>query len=141
MMVSLGYPNDSIFLSIGYYILDMTVSNKKVDYNFLDAYSLAHFAFGVVAYYIGITFEQWFWMHIIFELVENSIITRTFANKFMYSFGFEMVNVDTLANSLGDQVSAMTGWLVTYFFDKVIFKREPTPIYRNVLTANNISQV
>lgn len=116
----------------------MVVANKKVDYNFLDAYSLSHFAFGIVAYYIGITFEQWFWLHIIFELVENSIVTRTYANKFLYSFGFEMINVDTIINSLGDQVSAMAGWLLPYFLDKVIFKRKPTPIYRNVLTAKII---
>ena len=112
------------------------VNNKPIDHNFLDSYSLGHFSFGVIAYYIGITLEQWFWLHLIFEIIENSITTRTIANKYLYSFGFKMVNFDTITNFLGDQTSAMTGWLIAYLIDKIIFKRNPTPLIKNTLTAN-----
>ncbi len=110
------------------------------DINFFDQYSLAHFASGIIVYYIGLTLEQWFWLHLVFELIENGQISREIAHNYLPKFGFETVTQDTIINSFGDQVFAMAGWLVAYLIDSLIFKNKPTSIIKNVLTEPNLSK-
>lgn len=110
------------------------------DISFFDQYSLAHFAFGIIVYYVGLTFEQWFWLHLIFELIENGQISREIAHKYIPKFGFESATQDTIINSIGDQIFAMAGWLTGYFVDLLIFKNKPTPIIINVLTEPDLSK-
>ena len=39
----------------------------------LDQYSYLHFAVGIVIYFWGINLKNWFILHVVFEIVENSI--------------------------------------------------------------------
>ncbi len=41
-------------------------------YLFTDKYSLLHFATGIVVYYWNMSFWTWFFIHALFELVENT---------------------------------------------------------------------
>lgn len=113
-----------------------------VDTNFFDQYSLMHFAAGIIFYYIGITLEQWFWISVIFEIIENSKLTIASLNKYLFSWSSHdfKENPDTFINSFGDILFAVIGWLVAYSADKLIFKREPTPIFKNNLIKVTFQQ-
>lgn len=85
-----------------------------------DQYSLLHFSVGVVAYFIGIDFWVWFILHMIFEIVENSDQGINLINNnlsFFWPGGKE--RSDAVINSVGDQISAMLGWLVAQQVDKI----------------------
>lgn len=80
---------------------------------FLDRYSLLHFATGVVAYFIGASFWQWFVIHGLFELLENTQAGMQFIREhFNWFWPGGKEYPDALINSLGDQTVAVLGWLL-----------------------------
>jgi hypothetical protein len=85
---------------------------------FIDQYSLLHFAVGIIAYFWGISLQELFIIHLLFELIENTqfgmgIINTYFAN--IWPGGKE--HADLLINSIGDNFFASIGWLVAYYVD------------------------
>jgi hypothetical protein len=86
----------------------------------LDKYSLLHFASGIVAYFFGLSFYQWFILHMFFELVENSVRGIDTINKYFASFWpGGKPSADKSINMVGDQISAVTGWLIGYYIDNL----------------------
>jgi hypothetical protein len=84
----------------------------------LDQYSLLHFASGIIAYFWGIQFWNWFYLHLAFEILENTdvgIKTINESLKMVWPGGKEYP--DTYINQIGDQTSAMIGWLIAYELD------------------------
>ncbi len=77
----------------------------------LDPYSLLHFATGIIAYYLGLSFWQWFVVHGLFELIENSGPGIKFINQHLGWFwpGGKDYQ-DPWENMLSDQVFALLGW-------------------------------
>lgn len=100
---------------------------------FYDQFSWAHLAAGIIVYYMGITFEQWFWLHLLFEIVENGSMSRKMAQKYIPKFGWDSPIQDTIINTIGDQVFAIIGWLIAYFVNTVLFKHKATPFIKNEL--------
>ena len=49
----------------------------------IDQYSLLHFASGIIAYYWGFNLYEWFYIHLLFELVENSNIGMYIINIYI----------------------------------------------------------
>ena len=89
--------------------------------NLFDQYTLLHFSTGVVAYFWNISLKNWFIIHTIFELLENT-------NKGVYIINnLKIDNIkiwpggkkepDALINIVGDTIGAMLGWLVAYYLD------------------------
>lgn len=86
--------------------------------NFFDQYSLLHFAVGIIAYFWGISFWSWFFLHLLFEIIENSPIGMKFINNnFLKIWPGGKPRPDAFINSLGDQFFACFGWLTAYYFD------------------------
>jgi hypothetical protein len=88
-------------------------------FNFIDQYSLLHFAFGIIAYFFGIKFHIWLIIHLMFELIENSELGIKYINtwfKPIWPGGKD--SQDALINSTGDQIFAMCGWLIAYASNK-----------------------
>lgn len=79
----------------------------------MDRYSLLHFAVGVVSFFWGMSFLQWFVIHGLFELLENTETGMEFIRTYFEWFwpgGKEYR--DSWINMLGDQTFAMLGWLL-----------------------------
>lgn len=83
---------------------------------FLDQYSLLHFAAGVVGYFFGIPLLIWIGLNILFEAVENSQTGMRFISEIPIWPG-EKRFADSPINIVGDILSATLGWIVAYWLD------------------------
>ena len=83
---------------------------------FLDQYSLLHFSQGVVAYFWGTPFYLWVITHATFEFLENTGPGMDLINKIPFWPGGKL-EADAPINVLGDNLSAITGFLFSRFFD------------------------
>ena len=84
--------------------------------NFIDNFSLLHFAVGIIAYFWGIDFWVFNILHILFEIVENTdcgmeVINKGFL-KDIWPGGKEYT--DSFSNSLADVGFGALGWLLAY---------------------------
>ena len=77
---------------------------------FLDQYSLLHFASGVGAYFFGVPPVEWLIAHVAFELVENTESGMRFINQNLTWWPGGKPKADAGLNMLGDNLSAMVGW-------------------------------
>lgn len=86
--------------------------------NFMDQYSLLHFAVGIIVYFWGVSLPNWFIMHTLFELLENSNIGINIINtlfKDVWPGGKDYA--DSTLNTIGDGVFAILGWLFAWYVD------------------------
>lgn len=85
---------------------------------FIDQYSLLHFAFGIVAYFFSISIEQWFLIHLVFEITENSKLGMEFINLYTLNYwpGGKPY-ADSFINSFGDTIFALSGWIFASIID------------------------
>ncbi len=81
-----------------------------------DQYSFLHFSVGAVAYYWDINLKNLIILHIIFELLENTVEGIKLINKFKYWPGGKD-KADSPLNMVGDTISAILGWLVAYIIN------------------------
>jgi hypothetical protein len=88
--------------------------------NFLDQYTLLHFATGVMAYFWGISFVNTFIIHTIFELVENTQMGMNFINTYFKGLwpGGKFYP-DSFNNMIGDTIGVSMGWLLAYYLDSI----------------------
>ena len=84
--------------------------------NLFDQYSFLHFSVGAVAYYWDINLKNLIILHIIFELLENTVEGIKLINKFKYWPGGKD-KADSPLNMVGDTISAILGWLVAYIIN------------------------
>lgn len=84
---------------------------------FTDKFSLLHFASGITAYYWDVSFVQWFIIHALFELIENTEYGIVLLRKIRLWPGGKY-KADTFMNSLGDHFYSLLGWLCGYVFCK-----------------------
>jgi hypothetical protein len=77
---------------------------------FLDAYSLLHFAVGVVARHWNVSLLVWIILHTVFEIVENTQIGMHWINTHIKAWPGGKPYADSLVNNLGDTVFAILGW-------------------------------
>ena len=85
---------------------------------FLDQYSLLHYASGVVAYFWGLSPLTWFLSHLGFELAENTTIGMNFINHHITWWPGGKPHADTFLNIIGDNLSAAAGYWCGYYLDK-----------------------
>lgn len=75
-----------------------------------DQYSLLHFATGVTAYHWGVPALNWFMVHVVFEIVENTEQGMKFINETITFWPGGKPRADTSYNIIGDNISTMAGW-------------------------------
>ena len=73
---------------------------------FVDAYSLLHFAVGIVVRHWGMSLLVWMIIHTVFEAVENTEMGMRWVK--MWPGG--KPRADSLLNNFGDTVFAALGW-------------------------------
>lgn len=81
-----------------------------------DQYSLLHFAQGITSYFWGLDLKMWLIIHFIFEIIENTNVGINIINKINFWPGGKYIR-DTNLNILGDNISAVFGWLTAYYLD------------------------
>ncbi len=86
--------------------------------NFVDQYSLLHFASGVVAYFWGLPAGTWFITHMAFEVAENTEAGMKFINTNITWWPGGKPRADDVVNMVGDTVSSMAGWWIASKLDE-----------------------
>jgi hypothetical protein len=89
---------------------------------FTDNFSLLHFSSGIIAYYWNITFFQWFILHIIYELFQNSAFGIWFINNVITVWPGGKLHYDSYINIIGDQIYGLLGWIFTHFYILYFYK-------------------
>jgi len=85
---------------------------------FLDQYTYLHFATGIIAYFWNISFIAWVILHTLFELLENTKMGMQIINRSGFWPGGKTY-ADSVINSVGDTIGALTGWFSAYYLDKM----------------------
>ena len=80
--------------------------------NFIDKYSLLHFAVGIIFRFFNINFILSILIHILFEYIENTKHGIHFINKYLTWWPGGKDYSDSLLNSTGDTFFFALGWLV-----------------------------
>ena len=81
-----------------------------ISVKFMDAYSLLHFAVGVVVRHWDMSLIVWFILHTAFELLENTTFGIYFINEHFKLWPGGKQHPDSLLNMLGDTVFSIIGW-------------------------------
>ena len=90
-----------------------------------DQYSLLHAATGVIAYFWNIELRTFVLLHILFELFENTNFGIRMINSFPLWPGGK-AGPDSFSNSMiGDNISAIAGFLLAKKLDKHVSKANP----------------
>ena len=85
---------------------------------FLDQYSILHFATGNIAYFWGFGVLELLIGHISFEFLENTEAGMKFINENLTWWPGKKVRADDFVNILGDNVSAVAGWYFAKYLDE-----------------------
>ena len=82
---------------------------------FLDQYSILHFATGAIAYFWGVPALPWFLVHVPFEIAENTKPGMNFINNNLTWWPGGKPYADSALNMLGDNLSAAAGYWCPLF--------------------------
>ena len=88
-------------------------------YILFDKYTYLHFAVGIVVYFWNISLLNWFILHVIFEILENTQMGIKFINNYIVFWPGGKQNSDSIINTIGDTYGAIIGWLSAYGLDKI----------------------
>lgn len=81
---------------------------------FMDKYSLLHLSSGIVAYYFNIPLVAWIFIHVLFEIFENTPEGIYFIDHYLTFWPGGKRYADSWENILGDNVFAIIGWFIPY---------------------------
>lgn len=94
--------------------------------NYIDQYTLLHFASGVIGYYWGMGMWGMFAIHSIYEYIENTGVMMGVIEKYIRKWPGGKRHRDKFGNSVMDTVAAMIGWITAAILDGIVEKREIT---------------
>ena len=98
---------------------------------FLDQYSLLHFSQGVVAYFWGTPFYLWVITHASFEFLENTAPGMNIINKYLWFWPGGKPEADAPINVLGDNLSAIAGFLFSRYYDLSLRRKGKSSSHKN----------
>ena len=84
-----------------------------------DQYTYLHFAVGVIIYFWNISIINFFILHTLFEIIENTKFGMNIINNYITFWPGGKPKSDTIINNIGDTISAIMGWLSAYYLDKI----------------------
>ena len=85
----------------------------------LDQFTFLHFATGIVAYFWNINLISWFFLHLLFEIIENTTFGINIINNYFFFWPGGKPKADNIINIVGDNVGAIIGWLTAYYLDQI----------------------
>ena len=84
-----------------------------------DQYTYLHFAVGVILYFWNISLINWFILHTMFEIFENTQMGIHMINNYLVFWPVGKPEPDSVTNMIGDTCGAIIGWLSAYYLDKI----------------------
>jgi len=84
-----------------------------------DQYTYLHFAVGIIVYFWNISLLNWFILHTIFEISENTQMGINLINNYIVFWPGGKPKPDSIINIIGDTYGAIIGWLSAYCLDKI----------------------
>jgi len=85
----------------------------------MDQYSYLHFASGIIFYFFGVKLRAFIILHILFEILENTMIGRNFITNYLTFWPGGKPKSDTFINSVFDIIFSIIGWVSAYYLDKL----------------------
>lgn len=98
-------------------------------YKFTDQFSLLHFSTGIIMYFWRISFINWFFIHLLYEIITNTKIGIYIINNYTNWPGGKL-DFDSPMNILGDQFWGMSGWLFAFYFIVYFYNGENDDSYK-----------
>ena len=95
---------------------------------FTDNYSLLHIASGIIIYYWGVLFWNWFIIHLLYEYFENTTYGIWFINNLTFWPGGRK-GYDSITNMIGDQFYGLFGWLLAYYYNKILYNNVKKDVF------------
>lgn len=93
----------------------------------VDQYSLLHFAVGVIAYFWGMSWQVLLFLHVVFELVENTKTGMSFINTYITMWPGGKPKADSLVNIVSDNVFSILGWFISRYADSLAMEKHLYP--------------
>jgi hypothetical protein len=88
-----------------------------------DKYSILHFISGFIAYSLGVSLVLWILIHMTFEILENTEEGMYFIRNYLVFWPGGKDKADAMINILGDNISAILGWLFGRWIDVIFFNK------------------
>ena len=96
----------------------------------MTSWTVVHFFIGTLAQQLGFPAWLWFFLNVIFEIVENRTIIFQKASIWSQNYGaWPEYKGDSLENSSLDVIWGMLGWLFGWFLDFIILRRNNTKFW------------
>lgn len=93
----------------------------------VDQYSLLHFAVGIVAYFWGLSWQLLLFLHILFELVENTPQGMYFITTYISLWPGGKPRADSIINMISDNIFSIIGWFVARYADSFAIEKHLYP--------------
>ena len=84
----------------------------------IDQFTYLHFAVGIIVYFWGISLLHLFFLHTIFEFLENTQLGMKIINNYIPFWPGGKPKSDSIINIIGDTLGVVVGWLSAYYLDK-----------------------
>ena len=88
--------------------------------NLFDKYTYLHFASGIVAFYWDMSLINWFVIHTVFEILENTKYGMHFINKYITVWPGGKPYKDSVINNVGDTIGALVGWISAFYLERIV---------------------
>tara|TARA_B100000963_G_C22320841_1_gene534318 strand:- start:300 stop:608 length:309 start_codon:yes stop_codon:yes gene_type:complete len=88
---------------------------------FLDQFTLLHFAVGIVVYFWGMSLPVWMGIHTCYEIFEVTPFGVYFINTYFGKLwpGEGKSLEEPTINAIGDTIGAFLGWTLAYYVAKL----------------------
>ena len=96
---------------------------------FADQYSYLHWCIGAVLYFMGMSFEKFLFLHIFYEIFENTSQGMNVINKYITFWPGKKNYPDTLSNSMGDTFFGILGWSSAKYIFELGIKKKWHPLH------------
>ena len=77
-------------------------------------------ASGIVAFYWDMSLINWFIIHTVFEILENTKYGMHFINKYITVWPGGKPYKDSVINNVGDTIGALVGWISAFYLERAV---------------------
>lgn len=93
-------------------------------FRLIDQYSYLHFVVGATIFYFNISLFQWFVLHTLFEILENTTLGIYTINNYLTFWPGGKPKADSIENNIGDTIFALLGWLSAHIVNNYAIKNK-----------------
>jgi hypothetical protein len=93
-------------------------------FRLIDQYSYLHFVVGATIFYFNISLFQWFVLHTLFEILENTTLGIYTINNYLTFWPGGKPKADSIENNIGDTIFALLGWISALLVNNYAIKNK-----------------